>query len=166
MNEGFEQVDMTDVRVREDVRLTLRKSARLRHRSLVERLFAEGDSFYAYPLRVTARALSDDALQANFKDHVPDLIGPAQILLTVPKKKRKHAVDRVLMRRRMREAFRLNGRDLRDAISASDTIRTLSIAIIYIADSNEEYAKVEKAMRKLLRKLTAHYLGDTPGQEE
>ena len=166
MNEGSGQIEVTDIKVREAVRLTLRKSARLRHRSLVERLFADGDSFYAYPLRVTARVLSDEALQANFKDHVPDRIGPVQILLTVPKKKRKHAVDRVLMRRRMRESFRINGRDLRDAISNSGNIRTLSLAIIYIADANEDYAKVEKAMKKLLRKLNAHYLGDTSGQEE
>ncbi len=139
-------------------RLTLRKSARLRHRSLVERLFTEGESFYSYPIRITARSLSETALQSNFKDHVPDRIGPVQILLTVPKKKRKHAVDRVLMRRRIREAFRLNSRELRDSISASAKIRTLSLALIYIADTNEDYAKIEKSVRKLLRKLSTRYL--------
>lgn len=134
-------------------RLTLRKSAKLRHRSLIERLFADGESLYAYPLRISARFLSDEDLHANFKDHVPDLIGPVQIMLTVPKKKRRHAIDRVLVRRRVREAFRLNSPDLRAAVSASPYVRTLSLAIIYIADKNEDYARIEKSLRKLLSKL-------------
>ncbi len=139
-------------------RLTLRKSAKLRHRSLIERLFAEGESAYAYPLRMTVHPLSDEQLTANFKDHVPDLIGPIQLLVTVSKKKRRHAVDRVLMRRRVREAFRLNSRALRDSVSALPGVRTVSVAFIYIADKNEDYARVEKAMRKLLSKLSCTFL--------
>ena len=135
------------------IRLTLRKSAKLRHRSLIERVFSEGESHYAYPMRVSVCRLSEDELRANFKDYVPDRIGPVQIMLTVPKKKRKHAVDRVLLRRRIREAFRLNSRELREAVSASADVRTLSLALIYIADKNESYAKIEKSMRKLLAKI-------------
>lgn len=134
-------------------RLTLRKSAKLRHRSLIERVFSEGESLYAYPLRISARFLSEEELKANFKDHVPDRIGPVQIMLTVPKKKRKHAVDRVLIRRRVREAFRLNCRELRETVSSSDSVRTLSLALIYISDKNEDYKKIEKSVRRLLRKL-------------
>lgn len=138
-------------------RLTLPKSSRLRHRSLVEGAFAHGASVYAYPLRATVRALSDDELKANFKDHVPDRIGPVQMMITVPKKKRKHAVDRVLMRRRIREAFRLNRMPLHRSVQMSDSVRTLSVALIYIADKNEEYAVVEKGIRKILRKLGERY---------
>lgn len=138
-------------------RLTLRKSAKLRHRSLIGRLFAEGETLYAYPLRMSVRPLSEVELADNFRNNVPDLIGPVQIMLTVPKKKRRHAVDRVLMRRRVREAFRLNSRELRDLISNSPDVRTLSIALIYISDRNEDYAKVEKSVCKLLSKLICRF---------
>ncbi len=43
----------------------------------------------------------------------PADVGALQMLVTVPKKKRRRAVDRVLMRRRIREAYRINRRPLR-----------------------------------------------------
>ena len=96
----------------EAVRLTLRKAEKLRHKSLVENLFKEGFSVYEFPLRMQVRALSEDELESSFRNGAPDGIAPLQMLVTVPKKKRRHAVDRVLMRRRIREAYRL-GRSAR-----------------------------------------------------
>ena len=97
-------------------KLTLRKSAKLRHRTLVQDLFQKGKSVYAGPLRVTYRALSGEELKESFRLTVPDRLGPVQFMITVPKKKRRHAVDRVLMRRRIREAFRLQWHPLRNII--------------------------------------------------
>lgn len=138
-------------------KLTLRKSAKLRHRTLVRTLFEKGKSIYSGPLRLTYRALSDTDLKNSFKEEVPDLMGPVQIMITVPKKKRRHAVDRVLMRRRIREAFRLQYRPLREAVENNPEIRTLSIAIIYRHDDNCHMDEIAPAMlyalQKLIRKL-------------
>lgn len=134
-------------------RKTLRKSAKLRHRSLVEGLFANGRGCFDYPLRVVWRPLSAEELSSTFRDHQPDLIGPLQMMVTVPKKKRRHAVDRVLVRRRIREAFRLNCASLRRAAEDGEGVRTLSMAIIYQATENLPYARIEKAMLKLLAKI-------------
>lgn len=133
--------------------LTLRKGEKLRHRSLVEPLFNGAGSFYAYPLRVVWRTLSDTQLSENFCGYVPKGIGSLQMMITVPKKKRRRAVDRVLMRRRIREAYRLNRLPLADAIANNNDIRTLSMSIVYIAEKNEPYNFVEARLKKLLSKL-------------
>ena len=134
-------------------RLTLRKSAKLRHRTLVNRLFEKGKSVYSGPLRLTFRALSDEELAGSFKEAVPDLLGPVQIMITVPKKKRRHAVDRVLMRRRIREAFRLQHRQLRCMVQEDPSIRTLSVGIVYMQGDNCDMATINSAMASALAKI-------------
>lgn len=134
-------------------RLTLRKEEKLRHRTLVDSLFRDGQSLYDFPLRLTWRALSRDALENSFRNGVPPKIGPLQMLITVPKKKRRHAVDRVLMRRRIREAYRLNRIPLKRAVEGNPGIRSLSLAFIYIHDKNIPYSTIERKMGLLIKKM-------------
>lgn len=134
-------------------KLTLRKSCKLRHKSLVDAVFREGKSLYEYPLRLSWRALTEEQLAENFRLSPPGRIGRAQMLITVPKKKRRHAVDRVLMRRRIREAYRLGRGPLEEALDARPDIRTLSLAFIYLHNDNEPYAVIEAKMQSLLSRL-------------
>lgn len=134
-------------------RFTLRKSAKLRHRTLVQELFQKGRSVYSGPLRVTFRILSNEQLRDSFKEGVPDMLGPVQFMITVPKKKRKHAVDRVLMRRRIREAFRLQWQPLRRLIQDDPAIRTLSLAIVYMESENSEMETIKTAVGSVLSKV-------------
>ena len=69
-------------------------------------------------------------------------------MISVPKKKLRHAVDRVTMRRRIREAYRLNRRL---APVLSDT--PLDIAFIYVASRLEPYSRIEASMKKILAKI-------------
>ena len=134
-------------------RFTLRKSAKLRHRTLVQDLFQKGKSVYSGPLRVTFRAISLKDLEASFRVCIPDLMGPVQFMITVPKKKRRHAVDRVLMRRRIREAFRLQWHPLRKMIQEDPSIRTLSLAIVYMDNENADMGCISSAMGSALSKI-------------
>lgn len=134
-------------------RFTLRKSAKLRHRTLVQELFQKGRSVYSGPLRVTFRALTQEELKGSFREAIPDLLGPVQFMITVPKKKRRHAVDRVLMRRRIREAFRLQWHPLREKIQQDPDIRTLSLAIVYVDITNAEMDAISAAMGSALSKV-------------
>lgn len=134
-------------------RFTLRKGEKLRHRSLVEPLFKEGATIYSFPLRLSWRALDGDTLAGTFCHHVPRGIDSLQMLITVPKKKRRHAVDRVLMRRRIREAYRLNRQILKETLRDAPAIATLSMAFIYIHDQNLPYSDIEKKMKTILHKL-------------
>lgn len=158
MTETLQQTDAPE-------RFTLRKSAKLRHRTLIQDLFKKGKSVYSGPLRVTFRALSEDELKSSFKVRVPDLTGPVQFMITVPKKKRRHAVDRVLMRRRIREAFRLQWHTLKKLIQEDPDIRTLSLAIVYMHTDNsgmdEITAAVGSALAKIRKRLYPQPKGDT-----
>lgn len=131
----------------------LPKQDKLRLRTLVNDLFSHGRKIYAYPLRLSWQIHDEADLEQKFKYGVPDGIGNIQMMITVPKKKRRHAVDRVLMRRRIREAYRLNRSDLMQTVAKLPQIRTLSLAFIYLSDENIEYHEVERQMRILLAKL-------------
>ena len=141
------------------MRLTFRKGERLRHRSLVDKLFREGKSFYDFPLRMIWRMIDREALEREFRREVPPAIERVQMLVTVPKKKRKRAVDRVLMRRRIKEAYRLNRMALKDKMEDLADLGTLSVAFIYMHNENLPYATIEKKMRHLLYKLQQNVVG-------
>lgn len=131
----------------------LEKREKLRLKTLVEGLFAEGESLYDFPLRMSYRVLSPSELESSFRCGTPEGIGRLQMLITVPKRKRKRAVDRVLLRRRIREAYRLNRGALRAAVEQNPEIATLSMAFVFIHSDNADYALIEKKMKRLLHKL-------------
>ncbi len=134
-------------------RLTFNKSERLRHKSLVDPLFSEGNHLTVFPMRMTWRVLTEEELKDSFRDIVPDKLGRVQVMFTVPKRKQKLAVDRVAMRRRMREAWRLQRLPLKEQLQDRDDIRTLSVAIVYLADKCYPMEKIALKMKKLLDTL-------------
>lgn len=143
------------------MRYTLRKTEKLRHKTLVDGLFAQGKSIYEYPLRLNYRMLNDQELADSFRIKTPDDIGVMQMMITVPKKKLKRAVDRVRMRRLIREAYRLYRHELKEQMEDNKEIRTLSMAFVYLHNDKMEYASIEKKMRKLLSRMGKE-LGTTP----
>ncbi len=151
-----EQEDVRHDVTTEEIRHPLRmgKSERLHHRTLVEGLFAEGKSMYEFPLRMVWRWMPAEKLDSSFRNGRPAGIAPVQMMVTIPKKKRRHAVDRVLMRRRIREAYRLNRMPMREALAQLPADGFLQIAVIYLHNENAEYAELEPKMQKLLAKLT------------
>ncbi|MCM1320328.1 MAG: ribonuclease P protein component [Muribaculaceae bacterium] len=133
-------------------RLTLRKSERLHHHTLVEQLFNHGESLYAYPLRMFCIVRTKAQMQELFHGILPSDIDRLQMMITVPKKKFKHAVDRVWVRRRIREAYRLHRSALKQKLYDDEHNRYLLLAFIYAGDTKREYAAIEKKMIKLLDK--------------
>lgn len=156
MNDELNEVGLAQEEPGQE-RLTFPKSERLRHKILVDSLFRDGKSLYEYPLRVQFRALTAQELSDSFRIAVPDKIAPLQVMITVPKKKRHRAVDRVLMRRRIREAYRLHRRELRNAIEANPALRTLSIALIYVSEENTDYSRIAGKLRKIIHNLTSRF---------
>lgn len=126
---------------------------KLRHRSLVNNLFEKGRSEYAYPLRVIWYPMTHVELDEVFKYGVPLGIGRLQFMLTVPKRKHRHAVDRVLLRRRMREAFRLLRPTVQKWLEEHPEVRTLQVAVVYISPVKEPMERVMDKMGHIFFKM-------------
>lgn len=94
----------------------------------------------AYPWR--AVWLPADPVEAPRVDFV-------RILVMVPKRRLRHAVDRVAMRRRLREAYRR----LRSEIVTEGT--AVDIAFIYIADKLTPYDESARALRRIFKRVNA-----------
>lgn len=99
--------------------------------SVIQTLRTEGKRFNAWPLRAVYSVVS-----------VPN----HQVLLWAPKALFKHAVDRNLLRRRMRESYRLH----KDILPQQPTYH---IAIYYTDKQIQPSAVIESAMVKILTHL-------------
>lgn len=125
--------------------LRLYKKEKLCSETAIERLFMRGSatrSAVAYPLRAIWRQNSPRPSDA-----------PLAFLISVPKKRLRHAVDRVAMRRRIREAYRL----ARLSYPLPDGSRT-DVAFVYLSDSLKPYSSVKTAVESLLGKIQAQHL--------
>ena len=121
-------------------RFTFKKEERLCSKILIDRLFAEGKSVYSPPYRFVF--LPVEYLKGEF---------PAQVVFSVPKRNFKRAVKRNLIRRRMREAYRLNKGDFYESLNALG--QKLAMMIIYIDKDISEYPKIEMGIIKGLKKI-------------
>lgn len=98
------------------------KEARLRGKKEIDTLFQEGFSIYQYPYKVFFS-------QAPENEQVSL---PPQILISVPKKIFKRANDRNLIKRRIKEAWRVS-RNLLANPEFQNQYRINRLALIYTA---------------------------------
>ena len=75
---------------------------------------------------------------------------PVQVLLSVPKKRFKHAVDRNRVKRQLREAYRQHKQQLCDAVPDE---HTLLLAFVWQSDRLAPSADVAKRVEKLLCRI-------------
>jgi len=121
---------------------TFKKEERLCNKKLIDELFHNGSSFLCYPFKASWLII-DEPWQI-----------PAQILFSVSKKRFKRAVDRNLVKRRMREAYRLNKQQqLYDLLNSAG--KRIALSVGYIGKEIAPYELIEKKMLKLLTQLGA-----------
>lgn len=121
-------------------RFTFNKEERISGKIRINHLFTSGEAFLVYPFRVV-----------YMKKTGSDTDRTTSVLISVPKKRLKRAVDRNRIKRLAREAYRLNKRLLVD----SDDKLPLDIAFIYVADKLVSYQLVEKSITKALHILNS-----------
>jgi ribonuclease P protein component len=116
---------------------SLSRAYSLKSQKEIAVLLRNGKSILKYPLRCVYLE------ESNGKDSGKGLA----VAFSVPKKRIKLAVQRNKVKRRIREAFRLNkGSILLD----KDTGKKRSILFIYVAEEVLDYRIIEKSMKKLM----------------
>ena len=120
---------------------TLKKEERLCSQKIIGEIFSSGESFLSYPLKVVFQ--KTDSTQAF----------PVQAAFTVSKRNFKRAVKRNLLKRRMREAFRLNKTDLYDELAAKEL--HIAVMFVFIGKDLIEFPIIEKAMISAFKKILA-----------
>ncbi|MGB3454230.1 MAG: ribonuclease P protein component [Moheibacter sp.] len=108
---------------------------KLKSRKRIENLFAEGSRFSKFP--VTAVYFFDRQKPESYK-----------IAVSVPKKKIRKAVERNLIKRRIREAFRLNQHKLKPDCG-------LEVMFIFTANEPLSFAVIEKSILSLIDSLNS-----------
>lgn len=107
---------------------TLSKCEILRSKKDIDTLFMKGRSLSQFPLRMCY-------LQTDREEGI-------HILVSVPKRYFKRAVKRNLLKRRIREAFRLH----KDQFAAPG----MDVAFIYTAHEEHSYQRIEESVCKLI----------------
>jgi ribonuclease P protein component len=126
---------------------TLNRHERLKSRKAIEGLMADAHTFHFFPVRVLYRI--SPAIRPE----------PLEVCTSVSKRKFKHAVDRNLLKRQMREAWRTKKQELRQALS--DAGFQMDVMLIYTSKEFEEFAKINKKILLALERLVAEVKSDS-----
>lgn len=114
----------------------------LKSKSIIEQLYANGTSVTAFPLRAVF-------LEQESEKQEPT----AAILISVAKKRFRHAVDRNLVKRRIREAYRTSKHPFVEALENNG--KKMAVAILYIDTKHNSTAFIKRKMEKLLVGITS-----------
>ncbi len=122
------------------LRHTLTKKERLHRKKLIDKVFAQGESFHLYPFKVAW-------IKADFNTGYN-----AQFGISVSKKIFKKAVDRNLLKRRSREAYRLNKHILYNELNLQN--KKIAFMLIYISKEILPFEVIESKIILILRRLS------------
>jgi len=120
-------------------RFTFTKTERLSSKTEIDILF-KSNSLFEYPFKVFYFCSNNPA------QHLP------KVLISVSKKRFRRANKRNTVKRRIREAYRLN-----KATLSSEKAKKLNIGFIYVGKELHDFYFVEKKLNLILARLASQY---------
>ncbi|MCK9628235.1 MAG: ribonuclease P protein component [Bacteroidales bacterium] len=107
------------------------KVERLVSKTVIKEVFEKGKQFFLFPFKVF---------------YAPNHLGYNRVLISVPKRAHKRAVARNLIKRRIREAYRLN--DKRNI-----QVNFFDINIVYISNNISDFEQINDKLSDVLERI-------------
>lgn len=120
-------------------RQTFSRNERLCRTRLIEELFEKGNTFYNSLFKVLW-AIPDSPIPF-----------PAQLAISVPKKGFRHATDRNLLKRRIRESYRRRKHRLYSFLKEQNI--SITFILIYRSSKIADYDSIDRAVEEVIEKL-------------
>jgi ribonuclease P protein component len=121
-------------------RNTFGKKEKLCSKLVIDKLFASGQSFKEFPLRVIYLPLETSD-------------STAKVLISVPKKRFRKSVSRNRIKRLLRETYRLNKSEIIENWQAQG--KYFALAFVYIGSEMPEFDGLTIVMKRILQKLNS-----------
>jgi ribonuclease P protein component len=113
-------------------KFVFRKEERLRKENDIQELFEKGSSFYLFPFKVFVRISEEHSAH--------------QVLISVSKRNFKRAVDRNLLKRRIRESYRIQKGLLEENPN-------LHVAFVYSHKEILDFKAIKERLHRCLTKV-------------
>lgn len=122
------------------------KNHRLNSLKTISELFKKGNAFAIYPFKFII-------LQTNTQEPTP-----IQLLISVPKRNTKKAVQRNRIKRLVREVYRNNSLPL--FVKATDCKHQYALAILFIGNQEPSYEEVDSKLKNGINRLINNYISE------
>lgn len=116
---------------------TFSKNERLCSKILIDRLIETGKSFNHSPYRITWLPIAESS-------------APIKVVISVPKRSFKKAVDRNRLKRQTREVYRKQKQNVYDVLGE----KKILLLIVYTAKTKIEFKELELKLKEALERLS------------
>ena len=116
---------------------TFSKNERLCSKILIDRLIATGKSFNHSPFRITWLPIAESS-------------APIKVVISVPKRSFKRAVDRNRLKRQIREVYRNKKQSVYEVLGE----KKILVMIVYTAKTKLEFKEIEQKLIEALDRLS------------